>query len=268
MFEGCGRIPVVEGELSFEVAGAGEPVVFLHGFGLDSRMWEPQFQSLRDYFRLIRYDLRGFGRSSPVSLPYAHEDDLCALLTHLEASPAHIVGLSMGGGMALRFAAKYPQSVRSLVLADSAMDGHAWSQDWQSRWTGICDGAKSGHVPEAKRQWLEHPLFATVQAKQDSWSLLTQMVDDYSGWHWYNSDAAKAPAPPLSTRLHEVRVPTVVITGGRDLQDFQTVAETLARNLPNAQRRVIEKAGHMVNLEAPEEFNATLVEFWLSLERR
>jgi 3-oxoadipate enol-lactonase len=265
VLERCGRISVAGGELSFEVAGDGEPVVFLHGFGLDSRMWEAQFQALREGFRLIRYDLRGFGRSSLPTVQYGHEDDLYALLTHIAAVPAHVVGLSMGGRIALRFAAAYPGSIRSLVLADSALDGQLWTEDWQTRWTGICDAAKSGGVAEAKRLWLEHPLLATARADRSTLSMLAQMVDDYSGWHWHNSDTARVPAPSLATRLHEIRVPTLVVTGEDDLQDFQTVAATLARNLPGARRCVIEKAGHMVNLEAPEKFNAAIVKFWRSV---
>src|ERR1035438_5607654 len=127
MYVNSGRFLVNEGDLFFEWAGSGEAVVFLHGFGMDSRMWAPQFEDLQSTFRVIRYDLRGFGRSSlPPHSGYAHEDDLNALLSSLGAAPAHVVGLSMGGRMTLRFAAAYPQSVRSLVLADSALDGHGW----------------------------------------------------------------------------------------------------------------------------------------------
>src|ERR1700674_3686887 len=125
MYAKSGRFLVDDGDLFFESVGEGEAVVFLHGFGLDSRMWDPQFDALQSTYRVIRYDLRGFGRSSlPPQTAYAQEDDLNALLSSLDAAPAHVVGLSMGGNMALRFAAAYPQSVRSLVLADSALDGH------------------------------------------------------------------------------------------------------------------------------------------------
>jgi pimeloyl-ACP methyl ester carboxylesterase len=121
MYAKSGRFLVDDGDLFFESVGEGEAVVFLHGFGLDSRMWDPQFEVLQSTFRVIRYDFRGFGRSSlPPHNGYAHEDDLNALLSDLGSAPAHVVGLSMGGMMALRFAVAYPQSVRSLVLADSA----------------------------------------------------------------------------------------------------------------------------------------------------
>ena len=225
-------------------------------------MWAPQFDALQSTFRVIRYDLRGFGRSSqPPATEYSHEDDLQALLTHLGVASAHIVGLSMGGRMALRFAAACPGSVRSLVLADSALDGQTWSDDWQTRWQAMCVAAKAGQLVDAKRQWAEHPLFDRARANPLAASLLARMVDDYSGWHWHSSDTARVPSPPLAHRLGEIRVPSLVITGADDLPDFQAVGKILAAGLPEARHTVIENSGHMVNLEAPREFNAGLLAF-------
>jgi len=263
MYAKSGRFPVNDGDLFYESAGDGQPVVFLHGFGLDSRMWAPQFEALKTAFRVIRYDLRGFGQSSlPPHNGYAHEDDLNALLSALGADPAHVVGLSMGGMMALRFALAYPQSVRSLVLADSALDGHSWSTDWQARWSGMREAAKAGQLAEAKRRWLDHPLFASVRADPLSASLLARMVEDYSGWHWHNKDTARVPSPAVADRLGEIRVPSLVITGAQDLADFHSIANLLAAKLPAVRRSIIPGSGHMVNLEAPQEFNATLLGFW------
>src|SRR5262252_8058024 len=139
----CGWLQVEQGQLFFECTGEGDPVVFLHGFGLDLRMWAPQFDAFRSAFRVIRYDLRGFGlSSSPPVDEYAHEEDLNALLLHLGVKSVHVVGLSMGGGMALRFAAVHSQMVRSLVLADSTLDGYAWSDEWRRLWKAMGESAK------------------------------------------------------------------------------------------------------------------------------
>lgn len=266
MFEKSDRFPVNDGDLFFECAGDGEPVVFLHGFGLDSRMWDPQFDALQSTYRVIRYDLRGFGRSSqPPRTAYAHEDDLNALLSSLDAAPAHVVGLSMGGNMALRFAAAYPQSLRSLVLANSALDGQTWSTDWQTRWSEMRDAARAGQMAEAKRRWLEHPLFDSARANPVNAALLARMVGDYSGWHWHNKDTARVPSPPLAERLGEIRMPSLVITGAHDLSDFLRHASLLAEKLPAVRHAIILGSGHMVNLEASPEFNSTLLRFWQGL---
>jgi len=263
MNEQNGHFPVENGELFFQSAGGGDPVVFLHGFGFDRRMWTPQFELFGSTFRVITYDLRGFGRSSlPPEAGYAHEDDLNALLSGLNAAPAHVVGLSMGGRMALRFAAAYPQSVRSLVLADSALDGQTWSGDWQMRWMRMCAAAKAGDLAKARRRWLEHPLFDSARAEPSSASLLEKMVEDYNGWHWHNNDTARVPEPPLAERLGKIQVRALVITGANDIPDFQSVASLLAEGLPVVNRSIIQGSGHMVNLEVPSEFNAALQCFW------
>jgi pimeloyl-ACP methyl ester carboxylesterase len=263
MDEKSGHLQVNGGDLFFECAGDGETVIFVHGFGLDSRMWDPQFDAFHSTYRIIRHDLRGFGRSSlPPASPYSHEDDLNALLSNLNNAPAHVVGLSMGGRMALRFAAAYPQSVRSLVLADPALDGQSWSADWQTRWSGMCSAARAGRITDAKRQWLEHPLFDPARRNPTTASFLARMIEDYSGWHWHNRDTALAPSPPLAERLGEIRLRTLVITGEHDIPDFQAVGNLLAEKLPDFRRLVIKGSGHMVNLEAPDDFNAALLKFW------
>ncbi|HKR27117.1 MAG TPA: alpha/beta hydrolase [Acidobacteriaceae bacterium] len=261
-----GRLQVKQGELFFECVGKGEPICFLHGFGLDSRMWTPQLDAFKAEFHVIRYDLRGFGRSSePPKDEYTHEDDLKALLLHLGVKSAHIVGLSMGGRMALRFAAAYPEMVRSLTLATTALDGHSWSSEWQSRWKAMCECAKAGRLAEAQRLWREHPLFASARPIPSCASLLSAMVNEYSGWHWRERDTAKAPSPPLAEELQKITAPSLVITGSLDLPDFQAMGKLVAARIPRARSKRIEGSGHMVNLEAPDRFNKTLLEFWREL---
>jgi 3-oxoadipate enol-lactonase len=166
--------------------------------------------------------------------------------------------------MALRFAAAYPESVRTLVLADSALDRQTWSADWQTRWSGMCDAAKAGRLADAKRQWLEHRLFDLARAKPSCGSLLARMVGDYSGWHWHNRDTARVPSPPLAERLGEIRAPALVITGAHDIADFQLVGSLLEEGLRTVRRSIIHDCGHVVSLKAPREFNEALLTFWQS----
>jgi 3-oxoadipate enol-lactonase len=115
------------GRLRYSIGSSGEPVVLIHGMGLDASMWAPQWAPLHQEFRTIRYDVRGFGGSTLPERPYSHSDDLLNLLDFLDARPAHVVGLSMGGSLALRFVLDYPKAVRSLALIDSSLDGFSWS---------------------------------------------------------------------------------------------------------------------------------------------
>src|ERR1035441_1217725 len=100
------------GELRYSIAGTGEPVVLMHGLGLDAAMWDAQWPAVQREFRAIRYDVRGFGDSSIPVGPYSNSDDLLGLLDFLDARPAHVVGLSMGGRLALRFALDQPNAVK------------------------------------------------------------------------------------------------------------------------------------------------------------
>ena len=128
-----GFAEVEGGRLYYEVAGDGDPVALIHGFGLDARMWDAQAEALADRYRVIRYDARGFGRSSvPAAEPFSHAGDLRALLRRLDVAPAHVVGLSMGGRIALNLALLDPAAVRSLTLVDAALDGFDWSAAWSA----------------------------------------------------------------------------------------------------------------------------------------
>lgn len=248
--------------LHCETTGRGTPVVLLHGFGLDYRMWDEQAARLSKRYLVIRYDQRGYGLSSvPGPESYAHTDDLMALLASLDATPAHVIGFSMGGRNALRFALAHPLAVRSLMLVDSVLDGYTWSPEWQALWQSIDSTAKSGDVAGAKRLWFEHPLLAPAREQPAVAARLKEMIDTYSGWHWLHADPGLAPDTPAILRLDAVAVPTMVVVGERDLPDFQGIADTLASGIRGATKVVMPGAGHMVNMEAPGRFNNLVLEF-------
>jgi 3-oxoadipate enol-lactonase len=247
------------GRLRYEIGGHGEPVVFVHGFSLDRSMWEPQWAPVSARHRAIRYDLRGYGESTLPDGPYTHVGDLGALLGALEARPAHVVGLSMGGIVALGFALAAPDAVRSLALVDTVLDGYRMGEAWSQRWRTIVAAARGGDVAEAKRLWLEHELFATARATPAVGRAVGAMLDRYSGWHWSHQDPVGAAARPAIELLASVAAPTLVVVGERDLPDFQDIARRLARDVPRATLTVIAQAGHLPNLEAPDTFNDVLL---------
>lgn len=246
--------------LYYEVAGSGDPVVLVHAFTLDTRMWNDQFESLARDFRVIRYDARGFGKSAPPKPgePYSNADDLATLLDHLDARQAHVVGLSMGGRFALDYAVTYPDGLRSLVVIDGVIGGWQWSREWLSAYAPIVDAGRKRDVAQAKSLWLGLPLFAPARQKPEVGARLKQMVDDYSGWHFVNQNPERAVSPPALGRLGAVRAPTLVLVGERDLPDFHRMSERLERDIPGARRATIAGAGHMANMEAPDAVNKAL----------
>ena len=249
------------GWLRYATAGEGDPVVFIHGFGLDSSMWDAQWAAFARRYRVIRYDMRGYGNSSLPEKTYSHVDDLLALMDFLGAHPAHLVGLSLGGRVALRVAAAHPQAVRSLTLADSALDGHIWTADWSRRWRSMSDAAKNGDLKGAKELWREHILFAPANETAQVADALRAMIERYSGWHLVHPDPGTAPRRPVAETLASISIPSLVLVGELDLPDFQSIARRLGEELPAAELQTLAGAGHMSNMEAPLRFNELVLEF-------
>lgn len=247
--------------LHYELTGHGLPVVFLHGFSLDLRMWEPQIQAFAAQHTLIRYDLRGFGKSPLPSEAYSHVDDLAGLLDHLGLEQVSLVGLSRGGGAAINFALAHPQRVDKLVLVDTVLDGHRWSEEQVALDDAVWANAREEGIEAGKAAWLRHPIFAAPMANPAVAVALTTMVSDYSGWHFLNRDLATRVKPPASQRLHEIACPTLVVVGEKDLPDFQQIADTLATMIPTARKIVIANAGHVPNMEVADMFNAEVLRF-------
>ncbi len=247
------------GRLRYCTAGSGDPVVLIHGLSLDTSMWDPQWPELSREFRAIRYDMRGFGGSTVPRASYSHCDDLLGLLDFLDARPAHIVGLSMGGRVALRFALDQPQAVKSLTLIDSALEGHSWTAAWSQKMREITEAAANGGPAAAKQLWLAHELFAPARRDPRLAAALAAMVGRYTAWHWSNVDPVRKAQSPASESLPMLRCPTQVLLGELDLPDFAAIAQRLAATIPQATLHIIPGAGHMANMEAPAAVNELLL---------
>jgi 3-oxoadipate enol-lactonase len=249
--------------LYYEAAGSGEPVVLLHAFMLDGRMWDEQFDVLAAGFRVIRYDARGFGRSAPPTPgePYSHVDDLAALLAKLDARSPCLVGASMGGRFALDYAVTYPGDVRSLVVIDTVVSGWQWSPEWLTSYAPIVAAGRRGDIPAAKQLWLDHAVFAPAREQPEVAARLKLMVDDYSGWHLAHRNTERPVEPPTVKQLGRITMPTLVVVGSRDLPEFQRIAEHVEGGVRSGTRATIPGAGHFANMEAPEGVTRALREF-------
>lgn len=243
--------------LYYELAGTGHPLVLIHGSPLDTRMWIEQVEVFAQQYQVICYDVRGYGRSAPpVGNEYTHADDLRALLTYLGVAHAHVVGLSMGGAVALDFALTYPAIACALVLVDSALSGFSWSpQTFES----LNDPQSS--VEERKQLFLEHPLFAPAREHPQVTSRLKQMIFDYSAWHWANHDPERPLEPSAIQRLHTIMAPVLIAVGERDLQAFHLIADLLQYAIPDTEKVVLPGIGHMTNMEDPNTFNQIVLNF-------
>ncbi len=247
--------------LYYEVAGAGAPLVLIHGFALDRRVWDPQFADFTRYWRVLRYDLRGFGRSAlpEPGQPYRHHDDLAALLDHRHIERAALVGLSLGGSVALNTALEQAGRVSALVLADTIVSGRPMSAAWDDEYRQARRQARTGGLAAAKQAWINVSMLAATRAHPQAGPILQQFGDDWSGWQFANRDPENTSIEAMA-RLAEVRAPTLVVVGERDHPDFHAIAAELLA-IPRSRRVIVPGAGHLAPIEAPAEFNALVAAF-------
>jgi pimeloyl-ACP methyl ester carboxylesterase len=243
-------------------AAARAPVIFLHGNTLDRRMWDAQWAPLAARHRVIRYDLRGFGRSTLPTGPYAHTDDLLALLDAWQWPVAHLIGLSKGGGIALDFAVEHPERVASIVTVGATLTGYGpWEKTAVERWQHQAATARKVNVSAARELWLQDALFEPANRQPAVAAHLRQMVEDYSGWHWLNRNPERVPDPPTASRLATLTMPILASVGEYDLSDFQAIAHRIAECAPRAQSIVFAGVGHLPNMENPAQFNQAILDF-------
>ncbi len=251
----------------YEATGRGPPVVLIHGHSLNLRMWDAQVAPLVDAgYRVVRYDVRGHGQSEGPASGYTWQNyslDLRNLLDRLHIdAPAHLVGLSMGGGIALQFAVDHPQRVASLVLVDSTVPGFDYSPEYTQAVEELVQAVRTeGPRPALERVWLTHPLLEGIRRFPERFQFVKSMVLAYSARDYLDETVYPQPQWQVTDRLSEVRAPTLVLVGEQDLPDFRFIAEILAANISTARQEVIADAGHMLNLEQPEVFNDTLLRF-------
>jgi len=248
------------GDLYYEVVGEGVPVVLVHGHALDARMWDDQVPALADVAQVVRYDARGFGRSTrDADTSYSHADDLWRLLDHLRIGQAVLVGMSMGGRTVVEATLAAPDRVLALVLLDALLDGVPWDPESERGLRAIRDPLRAGDLSAAKEAWLDHGFFAPVRRNPELTRRLAEMLDDYSGVNWTSTDP-HAAHPDTIELLGTIGAPTTVVVAELDVPCFREMSDVLAARIPGARKITVPGVGHMVNMEAPEAVNEVLRE--------
>ncbi|MER5711735.1 alpha/beta fold hydrolase [Streptomyces sp. NPDC002122] len=236
------------GHLYAERAGDGPPLVLLHGSVHDSRLWNGVFAELARHHTVVRYDARGHGRSTPPTAPFRYEDDLLAVLDHFGFRTAGLVGLSMGGEVALDFTLEHPERVRSLTLIGTSAGGHEWPRSPE-----LDAYAAAQRASDARRvAELELSLWASLGDRAPGFEVIEPMVRE-------NADTGAAaekghaldPAEVAVDHLARIKTPTTIIVGADDHPEIHTIAARLTDGIPDARQVVITEADHYLPLRAP-----------------
>lgn len=260
-----GKLSTTDGTLYYETLGKGPAVVLIHGGYGDRRMWDGQFQALATDFQVIRYDHRGFGRSSVPQDHYSPVEDLLSLLEKLNVERAHLVGNSLGGSLAIDFALKHPERVASLVIVASGPNGLPVPQEAIDRVVAVFKAAEAEGLERAVELWLAHPMVAVSSQKSGVREQLRAMVRDNKAIFRMKQWPSEAMNPPAANRLKEIRIPTLVIIGGQDTEVNRQMGEEAAQQIPGAKKVVMAEADHLPQMVNPAEFNQNLLHFLQSL---
>jgi pimeloyl-ACP methyl ester carboxylesterase len=256
----AGRVRAAGVEVAYERVGQGPPLVLVHSAGGDAREWHRQMTGLADEFTVVAWDEPGAGRSSDVPADFGlagYATALAALVETLTA-PAHVCGLSWGGTVALELYRRRPELVATLVLADTyaGWKGSLPDQELHARVASVerMLGAPAGTV---------HPAFPGLFAgrpRREIKELLNAVAADVRPESLRAVLGAIAEAD-LRAVLPRITAPTLLVWGELDARSPLSVAREFARAVPHAELVVIPGAGHMSNLERPDEFNAAVRAF-------
>ena len=240
------------GRIYIESRGEGRPVVLIHGGQLDRRMWDREFDALATRYHVIRYDVRGFGLSPASSdTSFRSYADLGALLDSLGLARTSIVGLSLGGRIAIDFAIAHPERVDRLILLAPGVSGYPWSAG-DTTWTLAMEHAIAARDTVAITDlWLRSTYMSPAMANPVIAPRVRELSLANSG-AFLRARMGQELEPPAWQRLRELQTPTLAVVGTSDDPDIRTIVDSIARQAPHARELVVPGAGHMLNMERPE----------------
>lgn len=254
------------GQLAFDTAGRGAPVIFIHAAIADRRMWNREMEVFAADHKVVRFDLRGYGGSSPATGPFSCVDDIRALVSHLELDAPFLVGCSMGGGFAINYALAYPDEVSGMLLAAPGLPGTpqeaftseeltAFEYDWKksteiaNKWS---EGRKSEAIDLLRQLWCsaltgENMELFMRMVEQNAEEVFTersmQLVEESD--HAYK-------------RLGAIRIPATVMVGDRDNPSSIPFSNLISKGITGSRLATVPGADHLINLSQPEVFEAEL----------
>ena len=265
-----GMANVGDATLYYEVIGQGVPVVLIHGWALSLRAWDDQARAFAPRYRVVRYDLRGFGRSTGFADVTADPADLAALLDHLDVPSAYVIGHSRGAGVALAFALAFPQRVRGLVLyGPGPLPGFGLPWDGADRMPDVRAIARQFGLDSVWATLARHPLTWEPPQRAVATRARVDAILRANSGRDLLEDHPPSNRVPLARidQLRRIDVPTLVVTGDHEMPYLQVVAAAVTYGITGAKHVTIADGGHGLHFAQPERFNAAVLSFLDDLTR-
>jgi pimeloyl-ACP methyl ester carboxylesterase len=259
-----GYMGVNGAQLYYQASGAGRPLVLVHAGICDSRMWDDQVPAFNKGYRVVRYDMRGYGRSSMPAGDYSHSSDLEGLLAGLEIEKAVFIGCSMGGRVVVDLALDHPERVSAMILVGASVSGYDFEAEPPPQWDEMVSAFKSGDFVQAAELECQIWVDGAQRTPEDldpglRWRVIE--MDMIALANEARQQGQEIRRPPAALHLGEISVPTLIIAGELDQPDLLQVASTMHASIQTSQLVVMKGVAHLPNMEQPHEFNRLVTDF-------
>ena len=255
-----GFIEVDGGKLYYEMAGIGENVVLLHDGMVSNEIWDYQFPLLAKYYRVVRYDRRGYGKSSDPGAPYSDIEDLNEVFIKLGIERTILFGMSSGGGCVIDFTLKYPDKVNSIILVGAVVGGYGYTSHMTYRGGHLKSPEAMADPEKAADYYVWEDPYEIYSENQSAKQKIAEILK--RNMHRpFNRQYYKPPERIAARFLSEIKIPALVLVGEYDIPDVHAHAGVIHFGIPGARREVIMKSGHLIPFEQPGEFNSAALRF-------
>ena len=255
--------------ISVDECGEGELLILMHGIGGNKRNWATNIEVFGQYFKTVAWDARGYGESDdyPGDLEFSDfADDLSRVMDHYKVEKAHLLGLSMGGRIAFSFYEKYSYRIASLVLCDTHKGFKHFTKEQQEDFIRLRkEPLLSGKEPED----IAPVVAKTLIGRPENTYAFDMLVDSMCRLHKnsYIKSIEASVRGDHTDILRQIKVPTLVVVGELDRLTSPKLAKDIANQIAEAKLEIISNAGHLSNIENPDEFNRVELSFLLNLPK-
>lgn len=255
-------------KIYYETAGQGDALLLVHAGFVDSRMWDAQFAFFARCYQVIRFDMRGYGRSDSAHWPVVRRNEIYSLMKHLSIPKAVLVGCSMGGAMVLDFALEHPDMAKALVLVSTAPGGFELQGEPPPGLLEMIFALQQNDLQRASdlqiQLWVDgmfrKPEQVDPQVRQRAAEMNRIPVANQT-YLKVEMQPLQPLDPPAANRLKEVQVPTLVIAGALDHPEILRAADYLGQEIPSAKKLILQSSAHLPNMDQPDAFNQAGFDF-------
>ncbi|HLN53322.1 MAG TPA: alpha/beta hydrolase [Lentimicrobium sp.] len=252
-----GYVLVEGGKLFYDLAGTGKNIVLLHDGMVNREIWNEQFPLLAKTYRVVRYDRRGYGKSSDPQTKYSPIADLNQLFTQLKIDKAVIFGMSSGGRLAIDFTLTYPDKVEGLVLVGAVVSGFGYTSHMNNR-GGHFDARKITDPIKVNEYFVKDDPYEIYSENTVAKQKVMKLAPNFAR----ENTVPTQPAGKVAIRsLSEIKVPALILVGEYDIPDVHAHAGAINAGIANSKREIIPRSGHLIPIEQPALFNETIMKF-------